>query len=343
MNSARARVEAGAAAAQRAVAAPERAVAAPEGLFAAPGDLVAPLRRDDARDRELAAEYPFESRWLPLAAGRMHYVDEGPRDAAPILCLHGNPTWSFFYRSIVAAFRGEARVVAPDHLGCGLSDKPQDWSYTLAGHVDNLERLVVALDLRRVTLVVHDWGGAIGFGLARRQPDRIARLVIFNTAAFLSHRMPLRIRVCRTPVVGPLLVRGLNAFAGAATRMALADPARLSPVARRGLLRPYDSWANRVAVQRFVEDVPLDPRAPSYRELAAIDASLARLRDLPACIVWGERDWCFTPSFRAVWQRRFPAAEVHPLADVGHYLLEEAPGVVVDRLRGFFGRHPVRG
>ena len=290
---------------------------------------------------ELAREYPFASRRLQVDGGTLHYVDEGPRDAPVVLCVHGNPTWSFFYRRLVLGLRDAARVVAPDHLGCGLSDKPADWPYTLALHVANLERLVLALDLRDVTLVVHDWGGAIGFGLARRHPGRIARLVILNTAAFVSDRMPLRIRVCRTPLLGSLLVRRLNGFAGAATRMALARPARLSRAARAGLLLPYRSYADRIAVWRFVRDIPLAPGHPSWDELVAIDASLAGFADRPACIVWGERDWCFTPHFRAEWQRRFPAAEVHPLADVGHYLLEEAPETVLAHVRAFLARHPL--
>jgi haloalkane dehalogenase len=254
--------------------------------------------------------------------------------------LHGNPTWSFTYRHLVKAFAGELRAIAPDHIGCGLSDKPQGWSYALQDHVDNLERLVLALDLERITLVVHDWGGAIGMGLARAQPERIARLVVLNSAAFLGP-VPWRIRLCRMPVLGEWLVRRANAFAGLAPRMALADPRRLSASARAGLLLPYDSYEHRVGVWSFVRDIPTRPTHRSHATVAAIDASLDVLRARPTCIVWGERDFCFTPRFRAEWQRRFPDAEVHALADVGHYVLEEAPARVEACLRGFFERHPL--
>lgn len=128
--------------------------------------------------------YPFDSHFLDVDGGRMHYIDEGDADADPIVCVHGNPTWSFYWRRIAQEFKGTHRVVAMDHIGCGLSDKPQDWPYRLADHRDNLLRLIEHLDLKRVTLVVHDWGGAIGMGVAVRHPERFRRIVVMNTSAF---------------------------------------------------------------------------------------------------------------------------------------------------------------
>jgi haloalkane dehalogenase len=288
-----------------------------------------------AIDASLRAEYPFASHWLDAPAGRLHYLDEGPRGAPPLLMLHGNPTWSFYFRKLVRAFSGEFRCVVPDHLGCGLSDKPEGWRYDLEGHVENLERLVLELDLRTITLVLHDWGGAIGLGFARRHPDRIARLVVTNTAAFPG-KAPLRLRVCRAPGVGPFLVRRLNAFAGLAPRLAVSR--RLDAEAKRGLQLPYRTAADRIAIAKFVQDIPLSPRHRSWGELSAIERSLPRFRQLPTCIVWGERDFVFTPRFREEWERRFPAAEVHRLPDAGHWLLEDAPDEVEAILRTFLSR-----
>ena len=192
-----------------------------------------------------------------------------------------------------------------------------------------------------ITLVMHDWGGAIGMGFARRHPERIARLVVLNSAAFVSQDVPLRIRLCRVPIVGRFLVQRLNAFAGGATWMALAHPSRLSAGAKRGLLLPYDDYANRIATWKFVVDIPLSRKHRSWPELAAIDASLASFTDRPMCIVWGERDFCFSPRFRAIWEARFPAAEVHPIEDAGHYVLEEAPEEVERHVRAFLVRHPI--
>ncbi len=278
----------------------------------------------------LAKEYPFAAHRIAVDGGRMHYVDEGSGD--PLLMLHGNPTWSFLYRRLVKAFRGEHRCIAPDHIGCGLSDKPRDWRYDLVGHIGNVEKLVLALDLRRITLVVHDWGGPIGLGFARRHPDRIARLVVLNTAVFQG-RAPLRLRVCRAPWIGPFLVKRWNAFAGLAPLLAVVR--RLSSEARAGYELPYRTAADRVAIARFVQDIPLSPRDPSWGELAAIEASLERFRDLPSCVVWGERDFVFTPEFRLGWQQRLPHAEVHALENAGHWLLEDEPVEAERILRAF--------
>ena len=264
--------------------------------------------------------YPFAPHPLAVGPHTLHYVDEGA--GRPVLFVHGNPTWSFYWRDLIQAVRGTHRAVAIDHLGCGLSDKPQDGPYRLRDRIDHLEQLVLALDLREVTLVVHDWGGAIGFGMAARQPDRIARLCVFNTAAWPSTRMPWRIAACRIPGLGPLGVRGLNGFAGAALRMATEKG--LAPEVKAGLVAPYDSWANRVAVQRFVEDIPMSPSHPSWATLTEVAAGIAQFRDRPARIAWGERDWCFTPAFRAEWEERLPNAQVHRYEDAGHYVIEDA-------------------
>lgn len=270
-------------------------------------------------------EYPFQPRFLAQPGGLQHYVDEGPQEAPAVLCVHGNPTWSFLYRRVVEALAPTRRVVAPDHLGCGLSEKPQGWSYRLADHIDNLERLVLHLGLERITLVVHDWGGAIGAGLAVRRPDLIERLFIMNTAAFPAAHIPLRIAACRIPGLGPLMVRGLNAFAHAAVHMAVEQPGSMTPVVRKGLLAPYGSWQERVAVQRFVEDIPMSPEHPSHATLQRIDRGLRQLRGKPVRLAWGMRDWCFTPAFLEMWERRFPLAETLRVEDAGHYLLEDAP------------------
>jgi len=282
----------------------------------------------------LQEEFPFASRALEVDGGRMHYVDEGPREAAPVLMLHGNPTWSFLFRRLIRTFSSGLRCVAPDHIGCGLSDKPQDWRYDLVGHALNVEKLVLALDLKRITLVVHDWGGPIGLGFARRHPGRVERLVITNTAAFPG-RAPLRLRVCRAPWIGPFLVKRLNAFAGTAPTLAVHRP--LSASARAGFALPYRSAADRVAVARFVQDIPLSPRDRSWAELAAIEGSLERFRELPVSIAWGERDFVFTRRFREEWQRRLPEAEVLSLPDAGHWLFEDEPERVSRFLAGALG------
>jgi haloalkane dehalogenase len=286
--------------------------------------------------------YPFASHYASLdtagnASARMHYLDEGSGRA--VLMVHGNPTWSFHWRRLVAALRDGYRCIAPDHIGCGLSDKPRDYDYRLARRIDDLIALVERLDLRDVTLVAQDWGGAIGLGAAARMPERFSRFVLLNTAAFRSDRMPWRIRVCRTPVLGSLAVRGANAFVRAALSMAMEHPERLSAAEREGIAVPYDNWANRVAVQRFVEDIPMTPRHPSYATLVEVEQGLRLFADRPVQLIWGMRDWCFTPWFLDRFIEVFPRALVHRIADAGHWVIEDSPNEVIESVTRFLDVH----
>jgi haloalkane dehalogenase len=268
--------------------------------------------------------YPFEPKSLLCGTARLSYVDEGPRSDEAVLLVHGNPTWSFYYRKLIGQLTAAGlRCVAPDHVGMGLSDKPQDYSYRLATHIENLERLVAALGLRRVHLVVHDWGGAIGLGWAGRHPGMVGRIVILNTAAFPAPRMPWRISLCRAPLVGEALVRGLNGFAGPATWMAVKRQPLASGV-KRGYLFPYDSWANRIGVARFVADIPMQPGHPSMATLEQVADGLAQFQNHPVTIVWGGADFCFNDTFFERWRAIYPQAQARYLPDAGHYVLEDA-------------------
>lgn len=286
-------------------------------------------------------EYPFASHVFDLDGLRYHYVDEG--EGEPLLMVHGNPTWSFAWRNLVKEFSPERRALAVDHIGCGMSDKPLDYGYRAAAHIDNLCRFVEGLDLQQITLIAHDWGGAIGMGAAGRLPARFSRFVLMNTAAFRSTRMPLRIAACRIPCLGPLGVRGFNLFARAALRMAVEKPQRLTPSIRSGYLAPYDDWQHRIAIQRFIEDIPLKPAHPSYQTLFEIEEGLAQFQDKPLLLIWGERDWCFTPYFLEEFQQRFPQAETLRIADAGHYVFEDAIEQVLPRIRQFLDAHPLAG
>ncbi|HMR67384.1 MAG TPA: alpha/beta fold hydrolase [Anaerolineae bacterium] len=269
--------------------------------------------------------YPFKSHWLAIDGHRLHYLDEGPRDAPPLLMLHGNPTWSFYYRTLIPSLSQSHRVIVPDHLGCGLSDKPQQYPYCLARHIANVECLVEQLHLKDITLVLHDWGGVIGMGYATRQPENVRRFVIFNTAAFVLPLIPKRIKLCRVPYLGEVLVRGLNLFAGLAVYMASGHPRRMSPQIRAGYKAPYDNWANRLAILRFVRDIPLEANHPTRPLLVDIDHGLAQFKSHPMLILWGGQDFCFTErDFFAEWKRRFPQAETHVFPDAGHYVVEDA-------------------
>jgi cis-3-alkyl-4-acyloxetan-2-one decarboxylase len=299
-----------------------------------------------ARAKELVAPfrdlYPFAHHFLEAEPGRpgtaQHYIDEGPRDGTPdgpvLLCVHGNPSWSLLYRRLVNELSPRMRCVVPDHLGCGLSDQPtpEHFGYRLEDHVTQLSRLIETLDLRRITLVVHDWGGPIGTLAALRNLDRIERLVITNTSLFPSTRIPLRIAVCRGPL-GRAVVEGCNAFARCATHMAVERP--MGRDLRRAYVAPTAGSRSARATWRFVDDIPLAPRHPSYATLQGVATGLPRLAHLPTLLLWGERDWCFSPAFRDELARRMPWAERVDLSGAGHYLFEDDPAGVRAALGDF--------
>lgn len=274
--------------------------------------------------------YPFGSHWLDTPGGRLHYVDEGPQPSPDVtlpptlLFVHGNPTWSFHWRILIGALKSRYRCVAPDHLGCGLSDKPSH-TLRLDDHVDNLRSLIEELDPGDVTLVAQDWGGAIGLGAMLRAPERLGRIVLLNTGAFPPPQIPWQLRACRLPIVGRLAVQGANLFSRGALRSTLARRKRLDPDVEAGYLAPYDSWNHRLAVYGFVKDIPSGPRHPTWCTLAQIESGLPTFADRPALLIWGMRDWCFRPDCLERFVRAWPQADVRRLEDVGHWVMEDAP------------------
>ncbi|MEM9586462.1 MAG: alpha/beta fold hydrolase [Planctomycetota bacterium] len=270
---------------------------------------------------------PYESHSMSVGDHQLRYLDEGPNDATEtILCVHGNPTWSYYFRSVVDRFKDRYRVVAVDHLGCGRSDKPPEdqFGYRLSDHRDNLIKLIQQLDLTRVNLLAHDWGGAIGLAAMVRCQERVSRIALLNTGAFPPPYLPLRIAACRWPVVGPLGVRGLNLFARAAVPMAMSRN-RLTAEAAAGLLAPYDSWRNRVAINAFVRDIPMNRAHPTHAALESLESQLSALRSRPIVLVWGMKDWCFRPECLQRFESHWPEATAVRIPDAGHYVLLDAP------------------
>lgn len=284
-------------------------------------------------------EYPFPGHRLDIGGVQMHYLDEGPVDAPPVLMVHGNPTWSFYYRRLVMALRGRYRMIVPDHIGMGLSEKPPEtrYAYTLERRLADLESLLDHLSLRHpLTLVVHDWGGMIGMAWAVKHPERVERLIVLNTAAFglpPDKKMPWQLTLARTPLLGALLVRGCNAFSRGALRSCVVRP--LPPEVAQGYLAPYDTWEHRLAVHRFIQDIPLRPGDRSFTLISQVERGLARLSSKPMLICWGMRDFVFDHHFLTRWLEHFPHADVHRFAQAGHYVLEDAADEIVSLVRSF--------
>lgn len=174
------------------------------------------------------------------------------------------------------------------------------------------------------------------------RPERFSRFVMFNTGAFPPPFFPWRIRVCRTPVIGQLAMRGANVFSRAALRMAVADPSCLSRDVRVGLIAPYDSWEHRVGVWNFVKDIPTSESQTTWQLLARIESSLAKFADRPWMLVWGMQDWCFRPECLTRFQKHLPNAEVHRIHEAGHWVIEEATSQIVEFLTAFLSRRDSR-
>ena len=285
--------------------------------------------------------YPFTSRWHNLEGVQMHYLDEGAPDADPVLMVHGNPTWSFYWRNLILPLRGELRTIAVDHVGCGLSDKPASYAYNLTQHTGNLIQLIESLDLRNITLVAHDWGGPIGLRAVLALRERFARIVLLNTGAFPPPFFPWRIRICRTPLLGRIAVQRFNLFARAATWMAVQNHQRMTHDVKAGLLHPYDTWSHRQAIYEFVRDIPSHKSHPSYAPLEELEQQLPELADLPALFIWGMRDWCFRPQCLERLQQLLPQARSVELSEAGHYVMEDAHEQVVTAIGEFLKKHPL--
>lgn len=305
------------------------------------------IRQRPASATNVALElYPFASHWFDRGDGiAMHYLDEGPRDADPVVMVHGNPTWSFYYRNLVRGLSGPHRVLVPDHVGCGFSDKPGDaqYMYTLQSRIDDLEDWLDAVGAtKNVTLIVHDWGGMIGLGAAVRRPERIARIVLLNTAAFhlpKAKALPGTLKLARDTQLGALLVERFNAFSRGATM--LAAKRKLSPDVLRGLTAPYDTAANRIATLRFVQDIPLVPTDRAYPVVTECAEKLGVFAGIPVLICWGAKDFVFDDHFLDEWKRIYPHAELEYYRDAGHYVLEDAHERIVPRVIRFIAEHPL--
>ncbi|WP_394133041.1 alpha/beta fold hydrolase [Shewanella maritima] len=286
---------------------------------------------------------PFKQNFLDLNGNKLHYLNEG--EGEPVVMVHGNPSWSYYYRNLVSALAENHQCIVPDHMGCGLSDKPDDtqYDYTLEQRIDDLEALLDSLEVKQnITLVVHDWGGMIGTGYAARHPDRIKRLVYLNTAAFHlpeSKPFPWALWVCRETLIGTALVRGFNAFSSAASYVGVKRKP-MDKAVRQAYVAPFNNWKNRISTLRFVQDIPLKPTDRNYQLVTDIGDSLKHFQQTPTLICFGLQDFVFDAHFLAEWKQRMPYAEFHEFDDCGHYILEDASQEVIGLITDFIAKHP---
>jgi haloalkane dehalogenase len=276
-------------------------------------------------DREA---YPFRSREMQLRAGRMHYVDEGAGE--PVVLVHGTPTWSFEWRHVIKALAPTHRVIAPDHIGFGLSERPRGAPYTPEWHALNFDEFIAKLNPPPFTLVVHDFGGPIALGFAQRRPDLVKRIIVVNSWMWSfedDREMASRARIAGGRV-GKFLYEWLNFSLRVIAPSAWGDRRKLTPAIQRQYLDRFPDRASRGEVLWSLARSLLGSSA-HYEKLWNDRRSLAHR---PMKIVWGMKDSAFKPNQLAKWRDAFPKAEVIEVPAAGHWPHEEEPQAVLEAI-----------
>jgi haloalkane dehalogenase len=277
-------------------------------------------------------EYPFESRFLPLPAGSMHYVDEG--SGRPFLLVHGTPSWSFEFRGLIRALRSERRVIAPDHLGFGLSARPTAFSYSLPEHTENLRKLIADLRLETYDLLVHDFGGPIALPLVLHAPERIGRLVILNSWLWPMGVDPQfeKGKALLDSWLMRLLYLHANFSAGYMVKASWGTREPLTAERHRRFKAMFPDKDSRIGTWAFARSLV---REEAY--LASLYERIDRLRGVPTQVLWGTADKMVGEPHLARWRQELPNASFVELPGVGHFPQEEAAQEVVDLVRRFLG------
>ena len=293
-------------------------------------------------DWTFGGTWPYEPRFFESDGGRMHYVDEGPRDAPATVLVHGNPTWSYLFRKLIGPLAtGGQRVVSVDHLGFGRSAVPEGpENYTIDRHSARLAALLDSLELHDVTLLVHDWGGPIGLPWAAGNPDAIRGLFLLNTfAPKLPGPMGERrsLRMLRSRLFGPLLVKRRNVPTEEFLfKAGTAHPGSFDETTKEAYRAPHPDGRSRTPMLVFPREVPFGPEHPVARSMnSATEALGAQMVDRPVAIAWGMKDVLFGKEVLEQWQQVFPHAAVRRLSDSGHFVPEDAPQQLLRDVRSF--------
>lgn len=271
--------------------------------------------------------YPFEDRFLQLrnSSNRLHYIEEG---SGPLtILLHDIPLWSFYFRHLVGALTVHFRCLAPDYLGFGLSDKPQDYDYSIRSWTENLMAMLVQLEVGKFNLVLHGNGGAPGMALAERWPERVNRIVLLNANCFPIQNLSPTNLCYRTPLFGRLLLQGLN-FAVLRTIFGIDTGSG----SRRGYRFPYSSWNSRIGIRGFMQNFG---GSEDNEFLNQITKKLHILSHKKILALWGMRDSEFGPKTLDLWQREFDGLKVHRFHQAGRDVLERDFDTAMPLIRSF--------
>ena len=290
----------------------------------------------EIREATFAGTFPFAPHYMDLESFQMHYVDVGEGD--PLVLLHGDPTWGYLYRHFLPPLATRARCIVPDHMGMGKSGVPAGpYPYRLRHHIDNLEAFILRLELRDITLAVHDWGGPVGLGFAIRHPSRLKRLILMNTWAFAQWPggpLPRLIELIRSPR-GEAFIMGKNGYVQPALVGTTAHSNHLTETALDAYLAPFRTPESRLALLCWSRDIPVTTGDASYAEMQQIQNGLTQFRHLPVLLVWGMQDPVLPPTVLRIWQQLYPHATTHEIEEASHFLQEDAPERIAQAVEQF--------
>jgi len=289
----------------------------------------------------ISAEFPFESHFVEVLGSRMHYIDEG--QGPPILFLHGNPTSSYLWRNVIPHLLPLGRCIAPDLIGMGRSDKP-NLDYTFFDHARYLDGFIEALDLRDVTLVVHDWGSGLGFHYAARNPDNVRALAFmeamvstFNWADFPAD-FRMGFRMFRAPVIGGVMIQGLNVFLDKLMPQTIRRP--LTDVEQERYHEPYPTWGSRKPVRVWPQQIPIDGKPADVHEVIASYAEWLRSTDKPKLLLYAHPGGILDARAVERCKETLPALETVDVGEGVHYLQEDNPHGIGEAIADWMTRLP---
>jgi acyl-CoA synthetase (AMP-forming)/AMP-acid ligase II/pimeloyl-ACP methyl ester carboxylesterase len=286
----------------------------------------------------LKKQLPFKNNFIEVKGHFMHYLDEGTKKGSEVDCillLHGNPTWSFFYRNLIKELSKTHRVIAPDLIGLGLSERVDD-VFRAADRIDQLEEFLKKLSINSYSLVMHDWGGSIGSALALRDLEKVKRLVYLNTTLTETESLPAFIKTAAMPIIGKYVTKTSNRFLKFLTT--LGAQKKVPKDIKKCFFLPYKTRDRRKAIWDFVADIPFDERHPSYGDMLSLAEGLPEIAKKPVKIVWGLKDPCFHREMLTKVSEHFPDAEVHELPNASHLLLEDSCEEACSSISEFFAK-----
>lgn len=301
------------------------------------------IRTDNSLPASIRDKWPYAPRFADVNGWRMHYVDEGKGD--PVVLLHGNPAWGFLYRDVIGPLVASGRrVIVPDMIGFGLSEKPtREQAHTLDGHTANLTALMRQLDLTRIALVCHDWGGPTGLSFAMSNPERIRALTIMSTwawplppAEFHTRIFPWR--MMHAPLVGPYLLGRHRALAGRGMYLSVVDREKFAATAQAAYEDVLPDPATRLLTWAWPRWIPLDGNARAFERFAWLEQKLSQSK-FPTMIIWGREDEVFdAATFANRFKQMMPHAEGPHLVTGRHFLQEDSGAEIADLTRAFLDR-----